>query len=130
MVDAMGRGSKRIVRRTAAAFALLGVALYALLLPGHLTSQFVTHLFAAEYGFTAEAMCGSGTAGKTIPGAPDTGCPICKGLVAFHLAISPPQQPDVPAPAQASASFDALRDDLTGTIALAPRNRGPPSLLA
>ena len=46
-VVAMVWGVQRKHRRIAAALALLGVAFYALLLPGHLTSQFNAQLYKA-----------------------------------------------------------------------------------
>jgi hypothetical protein len=112
-----------------AAFALLGVAFYTLLIPGHLVSKFDATLFAAQYGISAEAICGLAAGEHRVPGAPATDCPICKGLVAFHLAIAPTAQPVLAPPIVPAASYDPLREDLTGRIALTPRNRGPPSLL-
>ena len=126
----MGRGVTRKYRRVVAAFALLGVAFYALLLPGHLTSQFSAQLFAAQYGISAEAICQAGADDRGVPGAPATSCPICKGLAGFHLAIAPAAAPTITAPPVALARFDELREHLSGIRALAPRNRGPPSLPA
>jgi hypothetical protein len=110
----------------AAAVALLGVAFYALLLPWHLTSQFERHLFAAEFGISAQAMCRADASGQSVPGAPAESCPICKGLAAFHFAIAPAAQAELAAPPAITASYDQLRDDLAGTFVAAPRNRGPP----
>jgi hypothetical protein len=114
----------------AAAVALLGIAFYALLLPGHLTSQFNAQLFKAEFGISAQAMCRADASGPSVPGAPDTSCPLCKGLAAFHLAVMPAAQAELAAPPAVTASYDQLRDDLAGTFVAAPRNRGPPSLPA
>ena len=65
---------KRTYRRVAAALALLGVALYTLLLPWHLTSQFTVGLFEAEFGPVAQVMCGKSADGvnPSLPGSPAT----------------------------------------------------------
>jgi hypothetical protein len=65
---------KRTYRRVAAVLALLGVALYALLLPWHLTSQFALGLYEAEFGPVATVICGkaASTANPGLPGAPAT----------------------------------------------------------
>jgi hypothetical protein len=126
---------KRTYRRLAAAFALAGIAFYALLLPWHLTSQFDAQLFKAqfaaefgtEFGALAQTMCtGSGSGAPTEPGAPASSCPICKGLAAFHIAIAPADQPAVAAPEAIALAFDHAREDLTGARTQTPRNRGPP----
>jgi hypothetical protein len=122
----MNWGFRRTFRRVAAAVALLGVAFYALLLPWHLTSQFEAQLFKAEFGISAQAMCRADAPGQSVPGAPATSCPICKGLAAFHLAIAPAAQPELLAPPAISISFAYVREDLTGARVLNPRNRGPP----
>jgi hypothetical protein len=108
--------------------ALLGVAFYALLLPGHLTSQFNGQLFAAEFG-TDGAMCASeGTAGAPSgPAAPASSCPICKGLAAFQLAHLPAPQILAPPQATGTPALIALREDVAGAADLPPRSRGPPS---
>ena len=62
-VSRMVWGVQRRHRRIAAALALLGVAFYALLLPGHLTSQFNAQLYKADVGMFADAMCVSGDQG-------------------------------------------------------------------
>jgi hypothetical protein len=114
----------------AAAFALLGIAFYALLLPGHLTSQFNAQLFKAEFGGFAQTICSVEASGPDVPGAPDTNCPLCKGLAAFHLAIVPAPQAELTAPPAVTESYDELREDVAGTRVASPRNRGPPSLPA
>ena len=119
-------GLRRTCRRVAAAVALLGTAFYALLLPWHLTSQFERHLFAAEFGISAQAMCRADASGPSVPGAPAESCPICKGLAAFHFAIAPAAQPELLSPPADSISFAYAREDLAGERVLNPRNRGPP----
>jgi hypothetical protein len=113
----------------AAAFALLGVAFYALLLPWYLTSQFTAQLFKAEFGTFGDAMCRSGPAGATdpaAPGAPSTSCPICKGLAAFQLALAAPPQIILPAQLGRSPLCVPARDDVAGGSVPTPRSRGPP----
>lgn len=116
-------GVQRRHRRIAAALALLGVAFYAMLLPGHLTSQFNAQLYKAEVGMFADAMCLSGDEGKPMPA---TSCPICKGLAAFHFAVVPPEQATLPAMPHASAVIAALKDGVARAAIPAPRSRGPP----
>lgn len=117
-------GVQRRHRRIAAALALLGVAFYALLLPGHLTSQFNAQLYKADVGMFADAMCLSGDVdGKSMP---ETSCPICKGLAAFHLALAAPEQATLPVMPHASAVIAALRDDVARASTPPPRSRGPP----
>ena len=121
---AMVWGVQRRHRRIAAALALLGVAFYALLLPGHLTSQFNAQLYKAEVGMFADAMCLSGDeGGKPMPA---TNCPICKGLAAFQLAMTPPEQVMPPVMPHASAVIAAVREDVARASIPPPRSRGPP----
>jgi hypothetical protein len=127
----MGRGKWHTLRKVAAAFALLSVALYALLLPWHLTSQFNAQLFKAEFGQLSAALCTSGeTSSPTTPGAPGTSCPICKGLAAFHFAVAPAAQPELAPPPVLAIVYKRSRSDLTSTESVTPRNRGPPTLPA
>jgi hypothetical protein len=119
---------KRTYRRVAAAMALLGVAFYALLLPWHLTSQFALGLYEAEFGPLAAVMCGKSVDGvnPSLPGAPATSCPICKGLAAFQLTLAP-APPVVALPALAHAQFvPGASDDAAGAALPTPRSRGPP----
>lgn len=127
----MGRGVLRIsFKKWAAAFALLGIAFYSLLLPWHLTSQFAASLFQAEFGSLAGVMC-SGTSSTAdnpaTPGAPTTNCPICKGLASFHLAVEPATIAALSPPEIGEAFFASLRDDAAGAPLLTPRSRGPPA---
>jgi hypothetical protein len=122
----MGWGHKRSYRRAAAAIALLGVAFYTLLLPWHLTSQFAAQLFAAEFGISADAMCRANPHDRSVPGAPATSCPICKGLASFDLAVAPPAQAELPAPPIAAAAVAYVRAHIAGAGVANPRNRGPP----
>ena len=119
---------KRTYRRVAAALALLGVAFYALLLPWHLTSQFVLGLYEAEFGPVASVICGKGgnSANPALPGAPATSCPICKGLASFQLTLaSTPPVLALPALVQTQFAVTAP-DDVAAAPLPTPRNRGPP----
>lgn len=116
----MGRGYHKY-RVTGAALALLGVALYALLLPWHLTSQFSTQLHHADVA--AGIMCSSN---GSSPAMPATSCPICKGLASFQLALAPPDVAPLPVQPHAVAALDVLRDDVAELPAPRPNSRGPP----
>lgn len=119
---------KRTYRREAAALALLGVAFYALLLPWHLTSQFAIGLYEAEFGPLSAVMCGKSVDGvnPSLPGAPATSCPLCKGLAAFQLTLTPAPI-GMLLPALAHAQFMlAAHDDVASAALLTPRSRGPP----
>ena len=109
--------------RLIAAIALLGVAFYALLLPGHLTSQFSAQLYRADVGIFADSMCA--TDGSN-PALPATSCPICKGLAAFQLAVAPPNAVALPTMPHATAALVVARDDVVGLASPSPRSRGPP----
>jgi hypothetical protein len=126
-VAAMVWGVQRKHRRIAAALALLGVAFYALLLPGHLTSQFNAQLYKADVGMFADSMCRSdaGLHGSG-PTEPATSCPICKGLAAFQLAMAPPEQAVLPVMPHAAPVLASVQDDVAGAVVPAPRSRGPP----
>jgi len=127
----MGRGVlRKSVRKWAAAFALLGIAFYSLLLPWHLTSQFAARLFQAEFGNLAGALCSSTPAtaeNPATPGAPATSCPICKGLASFHLALEPAAPAALPLPEIGETFYASARDDAAGAPTLTPRSRGPPA---
>jgi hypothetical protein len=118
-------GAKRTHRGIAAALALLGVALYAYLLPGHLASQFAAQLRVADLGIfaSAGAMC---TSDSSDPASPDTSCPICKGLASFHMAMAPPATAELPVPPHAAAILAVSREDVAGLALIKPRSRGPP----
>jgi hypothetical protein len=124
----MGWGVKRTYRRVTAALALLGIAYYTFLLPGHLTSQFNAELFAAEYGTFAGAICTGTPGAKTpgVPGAPPPSCPFCKGLAAFQLAVATAPQVAVPIPVGTMLFFATRRDHAADAVPLTPRSRGPP----
>jgi hypothetical protein len=108
--------------------ALLGVTFYALLLPWHLTSQFALGLYEAEFGPLAAVICGKSVEGvnPSLPVAPATSCPICKGLAAFQLTLAP-APPAVALPALAHVQLvPAESDDVAGAALPTPRSRGPP----
>lgn len=102
---------------------LLGIAFYTLLLPWHLTSQFATKLFEAEFGTLASTLCGSG---PVNPKAPSNGCPICKGLAAFQVAVEPAPVATVPPRTTELPQLKRTRDHIAGASTPVPRSRGPP----
>ncbi len=116
-------GVGRAYRRVAAALALLGLAFYALLLPWHLTSQFTAKVFEAEFGTLASTLCGSG---PVDPNAPSNGCPICKGLAAFQVALDPAPVAALPAHFSSAPQLTRARDHVAGAALPVPRSRGPP----
>lgn len=127
----MGRGVKRTYRQVTAAFALLGVAFYTLLLPWHSTSQLEQQLFAVEFGTDAEVICQTDADGNpVVPHEPATSCPICKGLAAFQLALIPAPAVIAPPSAMPQPQALAVADDIAGAPSLSPRNRGPPAFPA
>lgn len=122
-------GVRRTYRRVAAACALLGVAFYALLLPWHLTSQLARNLFEAEFGASYAVICGSqlnAADNPAIPGAPATSCPICKGLAAFQLAVTPVLPTLKPPPTSCKPLGFITADHVAGGVPPTPRSRGPP----
>lgn len=109
-------------RKVAAALALLGVAFYALLLPGHLTSQFNTQLQRADIGIFADAMCTP----DGHPTMPATNCPICKGVAAYQLALAAPEANALPVMPHAAPVLALEREDVAAADLPPPRSRGPP----
>ena len=110
----------------AAAFALLGVLAYALLLPGHLTSQFQAKLWLADVGIFAESMCQSDGSGDGERGKPQSNCPICKSVGAFQLALAAPESAALPAIPHAGPAQLPPPSAVVGSKLPAPRSRGPP----
>ncbi|WP_424958929.1 DUF2946 domain-containing protein [Hyphomicrobium sp. 1Nfss2.1] len=117
-------GVQRQRRSVSAALALLGVAFYALLLPWHLTSQYSTGLAKLEISELAGSICLSD---GSSPAMPATGCPICKGLAAFQLAVASPETILPPPPFEPAHLRLALREDAVSASVPSQRNRGPPS---
>jgi len=121
-VSAMVWGVKRTYRKVAAALALLGVAFYALLLPGHLTSQFSGQLHRADIGIFADAIC----APDGSPVLPAPSCPICKGVAAYQLALAAPEAIALPVMPHAAPVLALEREDVAAADLPPPRSRGPP----
>ncbi len=117
---------KRKYRVVGVALSLLSIAFYALLIPGHLTSQFETQVRAAELGEFSGVIC----AGGSSPVMPASSCPICKGLATFQLALAAPEAASLPAMPHAQPALIALRDDAIGAAVPFHRSRGPPPLSA
>jgi hypothetical protein len=118
----MVRGQRKY-RVIGAALALLGVALYTLLTPGHLTSQFKSQLYLADVGEFAGALCSSN---GSSPAMPATSCPICKSLASFQLALAPPDAAALPAVPHATPVLAFVRDDVAELALPRPKSRGPP----
>jgi hypothetical protein len=118
----MVRGQRKF-RVIGAALALLGVALYALLIPGHLTSQFKSQLYLADVGEFAGALCSSN---GSSPAMPATSCPICKSLASFQLALAPPDAFALPVVPHTAPAVASVRDDVAELSLPRPKSRGPP----
>ncbi|MBN9290504.1 MAG: DUF2946 domain-containing protein [Hyphomicrobium denitrificans] len=123
-----------------AAIALLGVLFYIALVPNHFVSELRQTLRAIDIGNLADLICHTGKShhSASTHSAPEQGssgrdstdCPFCKGLAAFHLAIT--ATPPIVRPTK-----DIGQTIRAATIALLAivftidtRNRGPPSLNA
>jgi len=86
-----------VLRRFAAALALSGVLVHASLLPWHTVSQFLASVAAKELAADLMLICRGegrpshagqpGDSPPIAPAGPQSHCPICKGLVAFHNAV-------------------------------------------
>ncbi|MBI1650940.1 hypothetical protein [Hyphomicrobium sulfonivorans] len=125
---AMMWGVSRIRNRVAAALALLGVALYAFVIPGHLTSQFNAQLQHVSHALLAEAQLEGAICATdgTDPAAPQTECPICKGVSALQLALAPRSAVTLPVMPHAAPMPTFLHDDLASSTNPVYRSRGPP----
>ena len=113
-----------------AALALLGILFYISLLPNHFVSELRQIYFAADLGNVSDVICQGSKSHHSAPERGATDCPFCKGLAAFHLAITatPPivcPKKDVGQIIRATAA--AL---LAVLFIIDARNRGPPSLKA
>lgn len=77
----MSCGMKSLRNAVIAAIAIMAVAFYALLLPGHLTSQFLVQVAHADAGMFADDIC---RGGDPIDEGhqPGSDCPLCKSLTA------------------------------------------------
>ena len=123
------RGNRRST--FSAAFALLGVLFYIALLPNHFVSELRQTLFAADIGNFSDIICQSGkshhsASSHSAPERDGTNCPFCKGLAAFHLAITATQpivRPKTDVGRVLRASATAL---LAVIFTIDARNRGPP----
>jgi len=122
-------GLHRRVRQIAAIAALVGIALYTMLVPGHIVSQ---AMLAAGPG--GEPICHEDLADSGHPGhspasedpKPDKKCPFCKGYATFLTALSGGAGGgilDAPRQATLAASLDR---GIAYVIALTPQSRGPP----
>ena len=120
------------VRRIAAAAALAGIALYTMLLPGHIVSQ---AMLAADAG--TEPICHEDMAGAGHPGPspapedpkPTKTCPFCKGYATFLTAFAGGAGGAVLDATRETALAANLGCGLAHAIALTPQSRGPPIAL-
>lgn len=109
----------------AGALALVGVAVYTLLLAGHLTSQFNAQLRAPDANALVGVFCLA--EGQHVPDQDSPACPVCKGMASFQTALVPVELFLLPA-SFAAAKAQSYRDvQLTSAPNMAPRNRGPPT---
>ena len=119
-------------RRLAAAFALAGMAFYAVLLPWHTVSQATTALVGSGLGITPATPCHDASAAtkneqSSKGSAPNKShCPICSGFAALQLTLAGAAI-DVVAPPEAGDSVrNCTHDDLASIYLRAPQSRGPP----
>jgi hypothetical protein len=119
-------------RRLAAAFALAGMAFYAVLLPWHTVSQATNALVGSGLGLTAELPCHNVSAsphGEPSKGsAPSnkTHCPICSGFAALQLTLAGAAIDAVTPPEAGSILRDWTLGDLASIELPTPKSRGPP----
>jgi hypothetical protein len=127
---------RTIWRHFAAYLALLGVTMYATLLPWSAAMQQAAAITLARFaGDLAQTPCASGATDTHAVGAPalpapqsDT-CEICKAIGCSAFAITLPWGLELPF-AFASAVYAAAADDrATAPPLLAPRIRAPPALI-
>jgi len=132
-------GTSYWVRSVAAVSALWGVALYSVLIPGHIVSQ-----------ATSAVAAGSGAAGRIVssapvschtsaqkqspaPGAPtnpEKKCPFCSGYASFVVASVVHANITVIAVERASPALFSFEAVVVRGVLRAPQNRGPPHIPA
>jgi hypothetical protein len=120
-------------RRLAAAFALAGMAFYAVLLPWHTVSQATTALGAFGLGITPAAPCHDASAATKSEQSPKGSapsnksyCPICGGFAALQLTLAGAAIDVVTPPEAGSILPDCRLGDLASIKLPAPQSRGPP----
>jgi hypothetical protein len=120
----------------AAYLALLGVTMYATLLPWSAAMQQAAAITLAQFADDlAQTPCVSGAPDSHAVGAPalpapqsDT-CEICKAVGCSAFAVTLPSGFTLPI-AFASAVYAAVTDDRAAALTLiAPRSRAPPALV-
>lgn len=115
-------------RRSIGLSALMGLVLYASLIPLHTVSQITIALITAKLGDSYQVLCATGTpVNPDGPGVPETKCPYCKGLATFHMAL-PAVAIFVITPVICWVAI-ALEHKHSAASALrpSPQSRGPPS---
>jgi hypothetical protein len=123
----MSLGGFRRYRRLAGAFALAGMAFYAVLVPWHILSQATTPLFQSDLAKSFKPPCHESSAGsKNRQPLKQTNCPICNGFAALHFAVIAPLNV-LPVRVVASALLPPMVEDkVTDASVRTPRSRGPP----
>jgi hypothetical protein len=123
----MGVGAlyKRI-GRSAAIAALAGIALYSMLIPGHIVSQAMLAM-----GMDGAAICHEHTAKADHPGRPEDPkpnkkCPFCMGYATFLTAFSGGASGVLFDAARKTPDAADLDRGVAYVIALTPQSRGPP----
>lgn len=123
----MGGFRRGHCRRVAAALGLLGIILYAGLVPGHLVSQTITALVHAELGVIP--ICHPGGVGA--PGdnsKKEQSCPFCHGY-ASYMAAAPSSAASFIVRPRMAECFAAPQDDFRiRRASLTPQSRGPPQV--
>jgi hypothetical protein len=114
-------------RRFTGALALLGMALYVVLVPWHTLSQTTLQLSQAS---AATAPCPHpmvGEASKTSkPEKPRTKCPICNGFAALQMAVSAPACPLSLRLAEEDVAAASHEENVAAAGVRTPQSRGPP----
>ncbi|WP_141702014.1 DUF2946 family protein [Methyloceanibacter stevinii] len=122
----MGGFRKGNWRRVAGALGLLGVLVYASLIPGHLVSQTLTVLVQAELGVVP--ICHRGGGEPTDQTSKDKNCPFCHGYASF-MAAAPSVAVSFIVPRRVAERVAPVQDAFgLRRAALTPQSRGPPQL--
>jgi hypothetical protein len=126
-IAAMPLGTLYRHRRFTGALALVGMALYVVLVPWHTVSQASLQLLQPKLVASPchQTMARGSSTPKTDK--PTTKCPICNGLAALQIATSGPASHVFLRVAESDTAVAATEDSVADAAARAPQNRGPPS---
>jgi hypothetical protein len=118
-------------RRLGGSAALLGMALYAVLVPWHIVSQATLALEGGIAAIDAMPPCHDASAGGPSKSpVHKTHCPICTGLASLHLGLACAGVGAVAAADSSATVFPLRHVPLTAPVVQAPPSRAPPLLLA